>query len=593
MATSNMRQELKSAFETTPGCDDAFIDRCAELCNTYNVTPSNLYYKWESIVLDPKAVGNRIITPDTPAAIKSIIQAELARAALSQRVKAEPSSKKARGGAPVGMLGIGGRMNQRYGGVGLIQTPKPGASSALQSKNAIGRRSGTSKVVFQSLEIDEASQDKRSYKYMYEKISERSEVLDERIDEFADLVRKHYDVSELSDPAASTDDDVVVVGRITLDAEASSSSSVKLNEASLYLESSRMMGSGARVALKFDVNARVRGGPKGRGSVGLFPGAIVALKGKNGGGGWFSVGEILSLPPLTPSSAENPTKQEPRDSSFSMVVASGPYTADADLRYTPWSSLQQQLLSQKPAVVLLIGPFVDSSHPKIKAGDLDETPVDMFNNKFTESLRDFLDISPDSLVLLVPSVRDMLSNHCAFPQSQLGPELAGDTRIKLLPNPSRFSLNGVAFAVTSVDVLFHLRKEELVKKVEEIDSYDLGGHDPAIDTMSNLCRHMLQQRTFYPLFPTPFDLSHEVNLDVSHLESLRLCSEDAPSTAPDVLIVPSRLKHFSKVVDNTVAVNPSFLTKNTFASLSYGGQGDGPVIDRLKAEIARLSEAAS
>jgi DNA polymerase alpha subunit B len=52
--------------------------------------------------------------------------------------------------------------------------------------------------------------------------------------------------------------------------------------------------------------------------------------------------------------------------------------------------------------------------------------------------------------------------------------------------------------------------------------------------------------SFYPLFPTPLDLSHEVNLDVSHLEHLALCHGEGAS-APDVLVVPSRLKHFSRV----------------------------------------------
>jgi hypothetical protein len=51
--------------------------------------------------------------------------------------------------------------------------------------------------------------------------------------------------------------------------------------------------------------------------------------------------------------------------------------------------------------------------------------------------------------------------------------------------------------------------------------------------------------SFYPLFPSPLELSHEVNLDVSHLKQLDLCDEAA--FAPDVLIMPSRLKHFSKV----------------------------------------------
>ena len=78
--------------------------------------------------------------------------------------------------------------------------------------------------------------------------------------------------------------------------------------------------------------------------------------------------------------------------------------------------------------------------------------------------------------------------------------------------------------------------------------------------------------------------------------------------APDVLIVPSRLKHFSKVtsatlvplaiqlkglfqiVDNTLAINPSFLTKAIFASLSYTGHGDGPTKSRIKVDVGRMPD---
>jgi hypothetical protein len=93
--------------------------------------------------------------------------------------------------------------------------------------------------------------------------------------------------------SVSAKDEVVVVGRITLDADSSTSGAAKLNEASIALESSRMMGSGERVPLRFDAFVRIRGGAKNAGAVGLFSGAIVALRGKNGGGGWFLANEIL------------------------------------------------------------------------------------------------------------------------------------------------------------------------------------------------------------------------------------------------------------------------------------------------------------
>lgn len=130
--------------------------------------------------------------------------------------------------------------------------------------------------------------------------------------------------------------------------------------------------------------------------------------------------------------------------------------------------------------------------------------------------------------------------------------------------------------------------------------------------------------SFYPIFPVPLDLAHEVNLDVTHSELLNIGPSDDeedettsdPSKArcaPDVLVIPSRLKQFSKVcvscgaiatydmgkdegtdawaqvVDNTVVINPSFLTKSTYAVLEYAGHASpGPARDRLKVEIDRL-----
>jgi DNA polymerase alpha subunit B len=84
------------------------------------------------------------------------------------------------------------------------------------------------------------------------------------------------------------------MGRVALDAE-SSATGAKLNEASVVLESSRSAGSGVRMPLKFDPDLKLRGVAKGSGGVGLFPGAMIAARGRNGGGGWFVVSEILSV----------------------------------------------------------------------------------------------------------------------------------------------------------------------------------------------------------------------------------------------------------------------------------------------------------
>lgn len=112
-----------------------------------------------------------------------------------------------------------------------------------------------------------------------------------------------------------------------------------------------------------------------------------------------------------------------------------------------------------------------------------------------------------------------------------------------MPNPCTFSVNETLFCLSTVDVLFHLRREEVLQRAIEADPQPSNGAPRAEikDPMANLIRHVLGQRSFYPLFPVPEQHAQEVNLDVTHFDKLRM------DAAPDVLVLPSRLKHFSKV----------------------------------------------
>ena len=155
----------------------------------------------------------------------------------------------------------------------------------------------------------------------------------------------------------------MVVGRICCDIEASSS---KLTEDNIVIESSRMMGSGSRVPLRFSPAVNLRGMPQGMTGAGFFPGAIVALKGRNGGGNAFVVSEILGVRwsfallllrlftyfiqlPRSPLSSDPVTHK-----GFKMVAACGPYTTDSNLDYQPFRSLLEKLSQLKPSVVLLV-----------------------------------------------------------------------------------------------------------------------------------------------------------------------------------------------------------------------------------------------
>ncbi|KAH9942919.1 DNA polymerase alpha, subunit B [Amylocystis lapponica] len=577
-SSAMIREQLLEKFGES--LEDSLLTECVTVCQMFNIGGDDFFWKWESIVF--ATVGQKVFNADSVKAVKALIQSGL----VKQQAKRQQGKVQLGGVLSKNLFGGLKVPNGRFGIDVVKRAP------AVPRQDGFGVTSGEvkmpvagpSRVAFVG---PHQSRSSRAYRYMYEKVSERSEALDDRIDDFGELVKEHYAVDDLGDPSASTEEEVTVVGRITSDQE-SFAGSGKLNEASLALESSRMMASGARVPLRFEPGVKVRQGKQGAEGVGLFPGAIVALKGKNGGGGWFSVTEILSLPPLKAPSSGNGRSD---GDSFSMYIACGPYTPDADLKYKPWHGLLSKMKSDKPAVILLTGPFVDCTHSCIKNGDVNQSPADLFREQFLTPLRDFLASAPDSLVLIVPSVRDMISDHAVFPQCELSQEFSADPRIHLLPNPARFSLNGISFGVSSLDVLFHLRKEEFVRRAQEVDPRPTDGDAAQVDTMANTCRHLLQQRSFYPLFPVPLDLAHEVNLDVSHARGADLCGEGVGAdVAPAVLVIPSRLKHFSKVVDSTVAVNPSFLTKGTYATLRCSGAGEEiPLRERFKVDVVRLN----
>jgi DNA polymerase alpha subunit B len=124
---------------------------------------------------------------------------------------------------------------------------------------------------------------------MFEKISQRSESLDDAIDDFAEIIQSAYGLTELGDPHLPSDEAIYAVGRVL----APPSDAGKASAGALWLESSRLMGAGKRTALRIEPGVKVRGGAPGVKSFGVFPGCLVCVKGKNGGGGAFAVEEVL------------------------------------------------------------------------------------------------------------------------------------------------------------------------------------------------------------------------------------------------------------------------------------------------------------
>lgn len=116
-------------------------------------------------------------------------------------------------------------------------------------------------------------------------------------------------------------------------------------------------------------------------------------------------------------------------------------------------------------------------------------------------------------------------------------------RVHCVSNPCTLKINEVVIGVSSTDALFHISTDEANANLE-----------PG-SRLARISQHMLQQRSYYPLFPA----APGTNLDLKRMQQW------AMPALPDLLIVPSRLTSFARTVldKSTVVVNPGRLVRDT------------------------------
>ncbi len=127
-------------------------------------------------------------------------------------------------------------------------------------------------------------------------------------------------------------------------------------------------------------------------------------------------------------------------------------------------------------------------------------------------------------------------------------------RIHLVSNPATIIVNEVTIGFTSTDSFLHLSTESVNQSL------------PPGTRLARLSQHVLQQQSYYPVYPPPMGGGRELNLDVTQMDKYRI------PIKPDVLILPSRLTpmamNLNKNSNNesesgTVVVNPGLLVKGT------------------------------
>ncbi len=401
-----------------------------------------------------------------------------------------------------------------------------------------------------------ANTDLKKFRYrpMAMHLSEASEVLDDRIDEFQTLVQAYHglDDSAFGNAAAQGTNEVIAVGRI-----ASDSPEGKLNAASMVLETARRTGAGLRIPLKVESASNQ-----------FFPGQIVAVRGINASGEYFSVNEILDIPLLAPAASQPSTLEALNErlgvegaddhnnpsKALNVLVASGPYTADDNVTFEPLHALCAKAEETCPDMLILIGPLFDTEHPLLASGDFDlpedpsvapdrATLVDAFRVLIAKPLQALAQAIPSITIVVVPSTRDLMAKHVSWPQDNLpGKKLGLPKQAKMVSNPVTVSINEVVVAISAQDVLYELRREEVVI-----------GKPKESNMLARLPRHLIQQRHFFPLYPpvdrtllpktgTEEGIATGTPIDVSYLKL-----GEWLEARPDMLIQPSALPQFVKV----------------------------------------------
>ncbi|GFY76565.1 DNA polymerase alpha subunit B [Trichonephila inaurata madagascariensis] len=393
---------------------------------------------------------------------------------------------------------------------------------------------------------------RESYPFMCEKLRDRASILNDMIQEASNDFVKEYNVEDWGHIHLPSVETVPVIGRICSDG------SGRLNPASLLLEGSQEISSGQTVPL--DVS--------GLESFSFFPGQIIAGTGINNSGKKLIMKSLYEY--TFPESQPKAPDLANCFDALGVVIAAGPFATSDTLSYEPLWDLMKYVKTYMPHVVILIGPFVDLKNNLIETGDLNETYNDIFQRLVLEILKHIEHLS--TKVILVPSIRDA-HHDFIYPTPPYSVDHA-TKRLYLASDPCVLNIEGVIFAITSTDILLHLGKEEI-------------SYPQQPDRLGRLCKHILTQKNFYPLYPP----NEEINVDFLHYEHYA-----GLPVMPHVLVVPSDFRCFIKNINGCCCINPERLVKHstggTFLRLKVNqmdtNKYEGSIIDSIQAQILKI-----
>lgn len=505
------------------------LQKCAELCATYLINSEDFMDLWMAYTASYLNGA-----PPTLDALEKLERKELKKQAVSVKQKEVEIMDT----TPVSVLEESFTVEEVTVSSGGFQTRSDACSVQLEFGECGSFKERCDNVVIRVL-----NEDFVNCKLLGEKRRSKREAL-ELISRFivAEIVR-YYQLQITDEKSLQNPGELTVPGRLFSD------NSTKFEFGSAQLEVLLELSNGQPTKLNVNNLAKMS----------LFPGQTVVVSGNNTKVG-FTVKELYTGAPLAKPEAPITLSE-----TLQIVTAAGPFTLQEDLLFEPLDSLIKYVSEFKPNLLFLMGPFLDASHPLLDT--LCETFDSLFENLITK-IMDRLK-GTGIQVILAPSHKDV-HNLTTFPSFPYKLHKHNEN-LHLVPDPFLIDINGVVIGGTSADILFHLSKVE--------DSRGATG-----PRMERLISHIFNQRNFYPLYPPNSDIT----VDYRFIERFGMLE-----TAPDVMFLPSTFRHFVKVYEDCVVVNPERLIKGngagTFARLEIRGKGaQRPLSDKISCKIYRV-----
>ncbi|ESP02897.1 hypothetical protein LOTGIDRAFT_110777 [Lottia gigantea] len=388
------------------------------------------------------------------------------------------------------------------------------------------------------------------FKYMFQKLTDKAHVLNDIIEDMASQIQQHNNIEELSHVALPTQEAVTICGRVCCD------SIGKLNKKSVVLEGSRDTSAGRVIPLELNFLSEYS----------LFPGQIVAVDGLNSSGQKFiaqNLHQNVSLP--------FPVSKIEGDMNINIMLAAGPFTTSDTLTYEPLADFLQLLQKDKPNVLVLMGPLVDSKNTEIEVRNTDFSFKDIFRKQMDDIVNVTEKLSCELIIL--PSYRDVHHDY-VYPQP---PYIYNTSKshVHLMSDPCTININNMIIGMTSTDILFHLGQEEISQSVAG-----------SKDRLGRLAQHLLLQQSYYPLYPP----NEDINIDYDHYEDY-----GRMPVTPHILLLPSDLRYFIKDINGCCVVNPGRLAKGqvggTFSKLMVKTtevHTSGSLLPSISAQILKI-----